>query len=240
MSENDLTNIEQYLINLIDEYKIKDMKKFVEKAEYQKSMKYLEVQIKQLHEINSKDKDNENWLLAKKPINNYMCASCEAYLGELKNKEEYSPWNKIPNRDDYNKRYRLGHGFSKMLKMVNMDLLKKVTRTNSGINIGIKIDESKKINMKNLPKIKIQNQIDNSINNINFNSDEEVEKINNSADNIENSNEIGEPFKSERNENSERLNFKSNINSTNVSFINLGNSKDGKPKLIKIYKKNKK
>jgi hypothetical protein len=91
-----------------------------------------------------------------------------------------------------------------------------------------------------LPKIKIQNQIDNSINNINFNSDEEVEKINNSADNIENSNEIREPFKSERNENSERLNIKSNINSTNVSFINLGNSKDGNPKLIKIYKKNKK
>ena len=240
-SENDLTNIEQYLINLIDEYKIKVMKKFVDKIEYQKSFKYLEVQIKQLQDINSKDKDNENWLLAKKPINNYMCASCEAYLGELKNKEEYSAWNKIPMRDDYNKRYRLGHGFSKMLKMVNMDLLKKVTRTNSGINIGIKIDESKKINLKNLPKINIQNQIDNSINNINFNSEENIEKNNNSADNIENSNEITEPVKSERNENSERLvNKSTNINNSNISFINIGNNDDGKPKLIKIYKKNKK
>ena len=88
----------------------------MEKSEHQKSIKYLEIQIKHLQDMNSKD--NENWLLAKKPINNYMCASCEAYLGDLKNKEEYSAWNKIPSREDYNKKYRLGHGFSKMLKMI--------------------------------------------------------------------------------------------------------------------------
>ena len=242
-SENDLTNIEQYLINLIDEYKIKNSKKFVDKSEYQKSIKYLEVQIKHLNEITSKE--NENWLLAKKPINNYMCASCEAYIGDLKNKEEYSPWNKIPIREDYNKKYRLGHGFSKMLKMVNMDLLKKIQRVNSGVNIGIK-NENKKINMKNLPKINIQNQNDNSgIQSLNFNninSEEDLnDKINNSADNIENGNEINEPIKSERMQNTERMvNKSTNVNTGNNSFRNLRNSDTGQPKLIKIYKKNKK
>ena len=242
-SESDLTNIEQYLINLIDEYKIKDSKKFVDKSEFQKSVKYLEVQIKHLNEITSKE--NENWLIAKKPINNYMCASCEAYIGDLKNKEEYSPWNKIPIREDYNKKYRLGHGFSKMLKMVNMDLLKKIQRVNSGVNIGIK-NENKKMNMKNLPKINIQNQNDNSgIQSLNFNninSDEDLnEKINNSADNIENSNEINEPIKSERMQNTERMvNKSTNVNSANISFKNFGNNDNGQPKLIKIYKKNKK
>ena len=239
-SESALTNIEQYLINLIDEYKIKDSKKYVEKSEHQKSIKYLEIQIKHLQDMNSKD--NENWLLAKKPINNYMCASCEAYLGDLKNKEEYSAWNKIPSREDYNKKYRLGHGFSKMLKMVNMDLLKKVQRTNSGANIGIKIDGIKKLNLKNLPKINLQNQIDSSIQNINFNSDEEnIEKINNSADNIENSNVINEPIKSEKNLKTERMiNKSNNINSINISLSNIKNNDDEKPKVIKIFKKNKK
>ena len=244
VSENDLTNIEQYLINLIDEYKLKDSKKYVDKAEYQKSYKYLEVQIKHLNDITSKD--NENWLLAKKPMNNYMCAACESFIGDLKNKEEYSPWNKIPVREDYNKRYRFGHGFSNMLKMVNMDLLKKFNRINSGINIGIKIDESKKIIKHNLPKINIQNQNDiSSIHNINFNNENTYEdlneKNNNSADNIDNNNEINEKLNSERNVNTDRMiNKSTNLNNGNSSFRAVGNIDDGKPKLIKIYKKNKK
>ena len=37
-------------------------------------------------------------LKAKKPMNNYLCASCEAYIGDLKNKEEKANWNKLINR----------------------------------------------------------------------------------------------------------------------------------------------
>ena len=244
-SENDLTNIEQYLINLIDDYKLKDTKKFVDKSEYRKSLKYIEIQIKHLNDITS-TKDNDNWLLAKKPINNYICASCEAYLGDLKNKDEFLPWNKIPARgDNVNKKYRLGHGFSKMLKMINADLLKKTERVNSGLNIGIKIDENKK-NKKSLPKINMQS-LDNStnINNINFNNvnnDSDFnEKINNSADNIDNKNEINENNYSERIENTERVSNKNSIvNSVNNSYLNYGSYDEGKPKVIKIYKKNKK
>ena len=226
VSENDLRNIEQYLINLIDEYKMKDTKKFVDKSEYQKSYKYLEVQINHLNDITSKD--NENWLIAKKPINNYMCASCESYIGDLKNKEEFSPWNRIPSREE-NKRYRIGHGFSKILKLVNKDLIKKVQRVNSGINIGIKWNENKKISKKKLPKINIPNQINNE--------EESIEKINNSADNIENNN-LNEHIISDNRENTERvINKISIINNMDINLKNIENNDDERPKVIKIYKK---
>ena len=105
-----------------------------------------------------------------------------------------------------------------MLKLVNMDLLKKIQRVNSGVNFGLK-DENKKVNRKNLPKINIQNQNDNSgIQSLNFNNinseedlNEQINKYlslfrilyqfiflicfwikNNSADNIENSKETNE------------------------------------------------
>ena len=66
--------------------------------------------------------DTDNWLLAKKPINGY-CASCEAMIrGDLDKRTEYVAWNKYPARED--KSYRLGHGFSRMLQMVNDDILK--------------------------------------------------------------------------------------------------------------------
>ena len=224
VSENDLRNIEQYLINVIDEYNIKNSKKFVEKSEYIKTIKYFEVQIKNLNDITSKD--NENCLIAKKPINNYICASCEAYIGNLKNKEEFSSWNKMPPRENH-KRYRLGHGFSKILKLINKDILYKFQRVNSGINIGIQPDRKK------LPKINLQNQI--------INEDDLNEKINNSADNIEKNNIANEPIFSDKGEITERTLNKSTItNNLNISTKNIENDDDGKPKLIKIYKKIKK
>ena len=58
------------------------------------------------------------------PINNYVCASCEANIrGELDKRTEFVPWNRYPQRDD--KAYRIGHGFSRMLQMVNEDIIKK-------------------------------------------------------------------------------------------------------------------
>ena len=80
--------------------------------------------------------------MAKKPINNYVCASCEANIrGELDKRTEYIPWNKYPIRED--KAYRLGHGFSRMLQMVNEDIIR-----NAGEK-GYSSDEDKKSNPKN-------------------------------------------------------------------------------------------
>lgn len=49
----------------------------------------------------------ENWLLAKKPIDGFACASCEAYIGELHDNNQYIPWNKYPMRDPNEKLYRV-------------------------------------------------------------------------------------------------------------------------------------
>ena len=115
-SENDLKNMEQCILNLIEELKINFNKKFLDKNEAQKSFKLIEFQLKQLIESGSlNNKEADNWLLAKKPINNYVCASCETYLGELKNKNIFLPWNKIPSREE--KKYRMGQGFSRMLQL---------------------------------------------------------------------------------------------------------------------------
>ena len=64
----------------------------------------------------------ESWLLAKKPIGGFTCASCEAYIGELKDKDEYLAWNKYPMREPQDKGYRIGNGFSRMLNMLNLDV----------------------------------------------------------------------------------------------------------------------
>ena len=44
----------------------------------------------------------DNWLIAKKPVNGYSCASCEGYIGELNDKTtDHIPWNKYPARDNH-------------------------------------------------------------------------------------------------------------------------------------------
>lgn len=88
-----------------------------------KNVKYLETEIKHFVEIYSKkvsDK-SENWLLAKKPIGNYTCASCENYIGDLQDKNTFVPWNKVAQRDPSDRLYRIGNGFSRMLQLINME-----------------------------------------------------------------------------------------------------------------------
>ena len=123
--------------------KINCNKKYADKYDTAKSIKFLETQIKTIHEsINKRNEVGDNWLLAKKPINNYVCASCEASIrGELDKRTEYVAWNRYPQRED--KAYRLGHGFSRMLQMVNEDIIK-----NAGEK-GYSSDEDKKLNIKN-------------------------------------------------------------------------------------------
>ena len=125
----------------MDEYKINSNKKYADKYDTFKSLKFLETQIKSVNEnYNKKLEGQDNWLLAKKPLNNYLCASCEGIIrGELDKRCEYIPWNKYPNREE--KYTRMGHGFSHMLQMVNDDIRKSVDNKEKEKN---KIDDKEK------------------------------------------------------------------------------------------------
>lgn len=122
IGEKELRTIEEYLLTRIEELKSASNKKFADKNETAKNFKYLDQQIKQIIEVYIKKADKgDNWLLAKKPVNGFSCASCEAYIGELQDNTQYVPWNKYPMRDPNDKLYRIGNGFSKMLQMINVD-----------------------------------------------------------------------------------------------------------------------
>ena len=169
-SENDMKNMEQCILNELEEYKLFAAKKFAEKGEMQKSIKYLEMQIKTLTESILSKETGDNWLLAKKPVGMFHCASCDSFIGDLNSKNEFLPWNKIQPREE--NKYRMGHGFSRMLQMVNMDILKsmegKVPKDNSNVQ--------NELNIKSLPKIVYSSNY--SSNNV------EKNVLNISADNI--------------------------------------------------------
>lgn len=115
-----------------DELRFNFSKKFADKIDTNKNLKLLETQVKTALDNNKKDAA-DNWLLAKKPLNNFLCASCESVIkGELDKRSDFIAWNKYPSRDDKN--YRMGHGFSKMLQLVNDDIMRS---TNDNINSNI-------------------------------------------------------------------------------------------------------
>ena len=133
-SFKDIKLFEEELTAKMEDLRLSCTKKFADRVETYKNIKYLDQQIKHLVQVYIKKIDkNDNWLLAKKPIGN-LCASCESYIGDLKDNYQFLPWNKYPLRDQGDKAYRLGNGFSKMLQMMQMDENDKSDKKNSIIN----------------------------------------------------------------------------------------------------------
>ena len=105
--------------------------KYLKKSEFQKMVKSLDIQIKQLQgNINNNNinlypkQENENWILAKQPIKCFNCASCEANVNSNSlQPNEPVPWNK------YHGQYRIGQGFSKLLKKLIEDKDKDINKT---------------------------------------------------------------------------------------------------------------
>jgi chromosome segregation ATPase len=121
-SEEDMRNFETLINSKIEELRLLCNKKFADKIDTSKSLKYLDAQIKHIVDVYIKRMEKgDNWLLAKKPVGGFTCASCEAYIGELKEKNDYLAWNKYPMREN-DKAYRIGNGFSRMLNMLNLDV----------------------------------------------------------------------------------------------------------------------
>ena len=244
VTQGDLKTMEQCLMNMIDELKNNFARKYMEKTEILKNFKFLEIQIKALYDSNpGMIKEGDNWLLAKKPMNNYLCASCEAYLGDLKNnKNVYLPWNKIPTHE--NKKYRMGNGFSRMLELVNTDLMKNAEKIND--NLIIKMDD-KKTNSESinaLPRLGSQINLKkwNRQNNTFYvNNNDNIEKrLNNSADGLEQSNSDSlnriKPHNLREFDNIEK-----NANNIGERIYKMSSDKSDKnPKVLKIVKKTKK
>ena len=125
-SFKDLKALEDAVMSKMEDLKISSGKKFADRNEVNRTIKYLDQQIRNIVQVYIKRiEKGDNWLLAKKPITNNLCASCESYLGDLKDSNSgnniYIPWNKYPVKDPNDKLYRMGHGFSKMLQMIQVD-----------------------------------------------------------------------------------------------------------------------
>ena len=239
-TEDDFTQFQNLLKALLEDLRLSCNKKFAEKIDTQKSFRYLETQIKALTESNKNRNEGETWLLAKKPLNGFLCASCESYIKDLNTKNEYVPWNRYPQRDD--KTYRMGHGFSRMLQLVNADLLKKQElMKDQGKNYpsdderndkGNRIQSGKNRDFK-LPIV--SNQRGNSAFNRNHNYQNLQSNQNVQSQQINNNFRIN-PITIQQNSRNDKGDFDKDDN--NDPFKNVDNS-ENQPKITKIVKLNK-
>ena len=153
--------------------------KFVDKNTLNKNTKILEMQTKRLIEENKKGEKMDNWLLSKRPMGGHLCASCEAYIGDLNQNStsKFIPWNKYPSKESSEKVFKIEGGISKILQMVKN---KNNNNLNNSINNSYNNSPTNNINIERYV-ISDRNEIDenknkkspktrNNINNINLNS----------------------------------------------------------------------
>jgi hypothetical protein len=108
IKEKDLKILEDFLLQKVEEIRQHSLKKFADKNDTAKNVKYLDTQIKQIVDIYiKKSEKGDNWLLAKKPVGGFSCASCERYLGDLHDNTEYLPWNKVSPKNADQRLYRV-------------------------------------------------------------------------------------------------------------------------------------
>ena len=126
----DIETNNNYILQKMDELLEGLNKKFVLKSDNSNAFKNLEDQFRRIILLLATkiEHENNNWLLAKKPISGYSCAACESYIGDLKEEKDdkYLTWKKLPLRErekesEQEKLYRLGNGYSHILKIVGVD-----------------------------------------------------------------------------------------------------------------------
>ena len=240
-SGEDMKTFEGLINNKLDEMKLLCVRKFADKIETNKNFKYIDTQIKHLTSVIMKknEKNETSWLLAKKPIGGHICASCEAYIGDLKEKEDFMVWNKYPQRDK-EKNYRIGNGFSHMLNMLNIDMKSQENYNsednNNNNNIGNDY-ETHKTPIMAATVIKKTRSKANMINTggfSTFNRSNLLPKI--SSKNEEISNLTAE--NGEKNIEQEVQGNMGQLNSNEENNITNG-SKQPQPHIVKVYRKNK-
>ena len=233
-TEDDFSQYQNLLKAMLEDLRLSCSKRYADKIDVQKSFRYIETQIKNMND--NYKREGETWLLAKKPISNFLCASCESVIKDMSTKNEYVPWNKYPQREEGNK-YRMGHGFSRMLQLVNTDLLKTQESKESGKNYA---SDDEKINNLNVneKKIKLPQVSHRGISNLNVNNSTVSINVNTGGNNNNNNN-------NNNNVNLIKTNSSANLNNNLLlsprteNNSNITNDNANQPKVVKIYKINK-
>ena len=124
-SKNAIKKFEEENSNKMNEFKALVQKKYLEKYEFNRVIKSIEVQIKILSD-DSKKRDADTWLLAKKNTKCFNCATCEANIkNDNYTTADYLAWKKYPRGE---KIHRMGQGFSHMLEMMSSEFAKSIER----------------------------------------------------------------------------------------------------------------
>ena len=189
-SLKDLKNLEDDLLLKMDELYTSVNDKFAEKNLIIRNNKILELKMKHILENYKKNDKSDTWLLSKIPIG-HLCASCESYLGDIKDtaNTKYVPWNKYPTKDSADKLYRVGAGYSRMLQMISPDNKNKVKNSsNSNVFEGLSpIGIGKKQEMFEDTNESIRNK---NMNNSALNANS-IPDINNKGQSLENQLNLG-------------------------------------------------
>ncbi|MCQ2820208.1 MAG: hypothetical protein MJ252_23330 [archaeon] len=159
-SKRDLKALEDDLMIKLEDLKNACVKQFADKADVNRNIRFLDQQLKHVIEVNIKNSEKQdNWILAKKPLGGHICASCDHYIGDLKENNTHVHWNKYPQKDN-EKIYRIGDGFSKMLQLISFDSINNTALERQGLKT--QVDENSKTTgqfskEKKLPKISKKN-----------------------------------------------------------------------------------
>ena len=121
--KNGINKLNEDIENKINEFRNVVQKKYLEKMEFNKTIKALEVQIKSIGDEGKKEADS--WLLAKQPLKCFNCASCESNIKNEYSAADYLPWKKYPRGE---KIHRMGQGFSHMLQMMTSEFIKSIEK----------------------------------------------------------------------------------------------------------------
>ena len=182
----DLKNLEDDFITKLDELYNSINDKFAEKNLILRNNKAMELKMKRIVEDSKKNEKSDSWLLSKMPIG-HLCASCESYLGDIKDtaNTKYVPWNKYPTKENADKLYRVGAGYSRMLQMISPDAKNKTKASNNSNNyeslspIGI---GSRQDIIEDMNEISKNKYLNNSINSNSLNHDINTDKKNQTSD----------------------------------------------------------
>jgi len=233
--KNATSKLEEDFNNKLTELKDFVKKRYLEKMEFTKTIKSLEVQIKALGN-EPKKADADSWLLAKRPLKCFNCASCEANIKDDNyNTADYLPWKKYPRGE---KIHRMGQGFSHMLQMMTSEFVKSIEKS----EFPIEYDVSSK---NNNTSYNASNFVNDKANVTGFiiNSKEQTQE--DGFQNLKKNNKIKLP-KVKQYSRPKIRKFEETLPISDDDYIEKNNednkdmaSKSNSPKIVKIIKKNK-